>query len=337
MSRYIPSHFKSPVSLAWRLIRSRDADAVGAMAQAAAGILLAPLDLLLAGREAGLYASARPPQLPQLFVCGPPRSGTTVAAQTLISHLPVAYLSNIMGLFPRSPITSERLIGRRLAPWRPDYHSYYGRVAALRGPNDALGLWDRWLGPDRTRPRDALTAQEGEELWRFFGALEAWTRQPLVAKNNSLNLQAKAVATVLPTARFLCLDRDPLFLAQSLLTARLTIHGDEHAAYGLAPEPAGEEGPFDSVCRQVRFLREGAEAQRDAVGADRFWIVRYEDFCANPAQWITRIGLELLGLAEADIRLPSRDFRLSARTRATLPAADFERLASTLRQARLIS
>jgi hypothetical protein len=337
MGRYVPSHFKNPLSLAWRLIRSRDTDAFGAMVQAAAGILLAPLDLLMAGSESRLYASAQPPQLPQLFVCGPPRSGTTVVTQVLISHLPVAYLSNIMGLFPRSPITSERLIGRRLAPWRPGYHSYYGRVAALRGPNDALGLWDRWLGADRTRPRDALTAQEGEQLWRFFGALEAWTRRPLVAKNNNLNLQAKAVATVLPTARFLCLDRDPLYLAQSLLTARHTIHGDQHTAYGLAPEPAGEGTPFESVCRQVRFLREGAEAQRDAVGADRFWIVGYEDFCANPAQWITRVGLELLGLSRPDIRLPSSDFRLSARTKATLPAADFEQLARTLRQARLIS
>lgn len=337
MSRYIPSHFKSPVSLAWRLVRSRDTDAFGAMAQATAGMLLAPLDMLLAGRESGLYARATPPQLPQLFVCGPPRSGTTVVAQTLIPHLLVAYLSNVTGLFPRSPITAMRHLGRRLAPWRPAYHSYYGRVAALQGPNDALGLWDRWLGPDRTRPRDTLTAQEGEELWRFFGALEAWTRRPLVAKNNNLNLQAKAVATVLPTARFLCLDRDPLFLAQSLLTARLTIHGDDEAAYGLAPEAAGTENRFESVCRQVRFLREGAEAQRDAVGADRFWIVRYEDFCANPAQWITRVGLELLGLSEAEIRLPSSDFHLSARTRATLPAADFEQLERTLRQARLIS
>ena len=337
MGRYVPGHFRSPFSLAWRLIQSRDRDAFGAMAQAAAGILLAPLDLLLAGRESGLYARATPPRLPQLFVCGPPRSGTTVVAQTLISHLPVAYLSNVTGLFPRSPITAERLIGQRLAPWQPEFHSYYGRVAALRGPNDALGLWDRWLGPDRTRRRDALTPREGEALWRFFGALEAWTRRPLVAKNNNLNLQARAVAAYLPTARFLCLDRDPLFLAQSLLTARRTIHGDPDAAYGLAPEPGEGETPFESVCRQVRFLREGAETERDAVGAERFWIVRYEDFCAEPSRWIRRVGLELLGLSEGELRLPSPDFRLSARTRATLPAAEFEELEQALRQARLIS
>lgn len=337
MSRYVPSHFKSPLSLAWRLLRSGDPDAMGAMAQAAAGILLVPLDMLLAGRESDLYTRARPPERPLLFVCGPPRSGTTVVAQTLISHLPVAYLSNVAGLFPRSPITAERLIGRHLAPWRPEYHSYYGRVASLRGPNDALGLWDRWLGPDRTRQRTSLTAAEGEALWRFFGALEGWTGRPLVAKNNNLNVQAQAVAAYLPTARFLCLDRDPRFLAQSLLTARLTIHGDQRAAYGLAPEAGEDETPFESVCRQVKFLREGAESQCKAVGADRFWIVRYEEFCADPSGWIMRVGSGLLGLDEGDIRRPAPDFHLSARTRATLPAADFEQLERALRQARLIS
>lgn len=337
MGRYVPGHFKSPLALAWRLVRSGDRDALGAMAQAAAGLLLAPLDLLLARRESRLYGAATPPRLPQLFVCGPPRSGTTVVAQALIAHLPVAYLSNIAGLFPRSPITAERVIGRRLAEWKPDYHSYYGRVAALRGPNDALGLWDRWLGPDRTRRREALTPAEGEALWRFFGALEECTGRPLVAKNNNLNLQARAVAAHLPTARFLCLDRDPRFLAQSLLTARRAIHGDPHAAYGLAPEPGPGESPLDSVCRQVKFLREGAESERRAVGAERFWIVPYEDFCANPSEWIRRAGLELLELTEGELRLPAPGFRFAPSTRVTLAPAEFEALERGLGQAGAIS
>lgn len=335
MGRYIPGHFRSPFGLALRLLRSGDPDALGAMGQAAAGLVLAPLDLLLSHREARLYAAAEPPRLPQLFVCGPPRSGTSLVAQVLIGNLPVAYLSNLCGLFPRSPLLAERVFGARLPGWRPRYRSYYGRVAALRGPNDALQLWDRWLGPERTRARSSLTAAEGEALRRFFGAWERWSGRPLVAKNNNLNLQARAVAPELPTARFLCLERDPRSLTQSLLAARRFLHGDEATAYGLAPPGVAGEDPFDSVCRQVRYLMEGARAEQAAVGAERFWIVGYEAFCARPAEWIERVGRELLRLPADALPAPPAGLRFEARTRPALPPDELAALDAALRRAGL--
>lgn len=337
MGRHIPGHFKSPFSLAWRLLRTRDPHAIGAMLQAAGGVLLTPVDLLLGRREARLYREAAPPRLPQLFVCGPPRSGTSVIAQALIGHLPVAHLSNISGIFPHSPLTAERFLSAHLPPWRPAYGSYYGRVAPLRGPSDALGIWDRWLGPDRTRARTELTVEEGEAMRRFFGAWEAWTGKPLVAKNNNLNLQATAVAAALPTARFLCLERDPRFLAESLLVARRAIHGDEQVPYGLAPGPVAGESPVESVCRQVAFLKAGAEAQREALGPRRFWIMGYEEFCARPEEWIARVGRELLDLPAEAIRRPAADFRLTPRLHSALAAEDAAELDRGLRRAGLLA
>lgn len=329
LGRFVPAHFHDPLGLATRLLRTRDPDAIGAMLQAVLGLVLSPLDLVLAVRERSLYSGASDPVRPQLFVCGPPRSGTSLVTQVLLAHLPAAYLSNLSSLFPRAPLVAERLVRRVVRSWRPAFHSYYGRVASLRGPNDSLQLWDRWLGPDRTRIRDRLTAEEGLAMRRFFGAMEAASGRPLVGKNNNLNLQASAVAEALSTSRFLCLTREPLFLGQALLRARRDINGADDVPYGLSPaEPPGTD-PIESVCRQVMFHQRGAQAQQALLGPERFRFLAYEEFCADPAATV-RLAAEDLGIPDADVCPvpPGTSFTPSRKVR--LPEEEVIRMKQTL-------
>lgn len=311
------------MGLARRLLGSGDGDAYAAMAHAALGLACSPLDLLLAPSERRLYAAAAPPTLPQLFVCGPPRSGTTLVAQALIAHLPVAWLSNLGAIFPRAPLRAMALLGRRLPPWRASYRSYYGRSRALGAPNDSLALWDRWLGTDRTRIRTALSAAEADALVRFFGALEALTHRPLVAKNNNLNLQAGPVAAALPTARFLCLDREPAYLAQALLLARRDIHGDAGVPYGLHPGAVAADDPITSVCRQVVLHRRAAQEVAARLGPTRVRIIDYEWFCAHPRAAMELVSQELLGISPGAwcTMDPALHFKASRRIR--IPAEEF--------------
>ncbi len=328
--RFVPTHFHDPLGLALRLLRGRDPDALGAMRHAALGMLLSPLDLLLAQRERARYAAAPEPRLPQLFVCGPPRSGTTLVAQTLIAHLPVAYFSNLTAVFPRSPLTATAMFEKRLRPWRPAFRSYYGRTAPLLGPNDGLQLWDRWLGSDRTRRRESLTPEEGDALRRFFGAHEALTARPVVTKNNNLNLQAAAVAAALPTARFLCLTRDPVFLGQALLLARREIHGNDAIPYGLYPPEEPTPDPVTGVARQVRWHTQLAGEQQATLGSDRFQMLSYEAFCEDPARVIYRVADEMLGIPAADVRQVSPGLRFSPSASVRLPAERFAALKTAL-------
>lgn len=323
LHRFVPAHFHDPVGLARRLLGSGDSDAYAAMGHAALGVLCSPLDVLLAPSERRLYASAPVPVLPQLFVCGPPRSGTTLVAQALIAHLPVAWLSNLGAIFPRAPLRAMTLVGRRLPPWRASYRSYYGRSRALGAPNDSLALWDRWLGADRTRIRTALTAAESDAMVRFFGALEALTHRPLVAKNNNLNLQAGPVAAALPTARFLCLDREPAYLAQALLLARRDIHGDAAVPYGLHPGADSADDPIASVCRQVVRHRRAARELAAQLGPARARVIDYEWFCANPREAMAMVSQDLLGIAPAAWCTMDPGLRFKVSRRVRLPAAEF--------------
>lgn len=272
-----------------------------AMAVVALGVAASPIDWGVSWLERRRYERAPQRTGPVLFICGAPRSGTTVAHQTLVAALPVAAFTNVVNIFPHSPLIATRIL-RRWIETRPDsLHSFYGRTAGLGGLNDALPVWDRYLGADRNAAPQVKNKQAARELRQF---LAAWTQaagRPLVAKCNRLNAGAVDMAAAVPEAYFACLVRQPLWQAQSLYAARQMIHGDETHPYGLAP-PASRnaDDPVESVCQQVLFHHQLAHQQQAAIGAERFWIVRYEEFCRDPGAFVDRAAHALRAPAEAD-------------------------------------
>ncbi len=303
------------------------------MRTALLGLAAAPLDLVLQVAEQRRYRRAKAPRLPLLFVCGAPRTGTTLVEQVLIDHLPVAYINNLTAVFPRAPLTANRIF-RPAAPVRAvAYRSYYGKTVGFSGPNDGLHLWDRWLGPDRTKVPHSLTTTEQRDMRRFFGAMEEISGRPIVAKNNILNACASLVAEVFDRASFICMTRDPLFLAQSQLQARLDIHGGDDIPYGLAGAPGSRPDSTDvveDVCRQVLYHRQIEQEQQRRIGAERFWIVRYEAFCQDPSALVDAVAGKVLGQSgpPAATRLPP--FGVSNTVR--MDPERFRRIAAILAQ-----
>ncbi|HLV34371.1 MAG TPA: sulfotransferase [Spirillospora sp.] len=330
--RYIPAQFHDPFGLLVRLIRERDPAALFAIVVALLGIVAIPLDRVLEIFEKRLYAEAKPPKQPMIFVCGAPRTGTTLVSQVLIANLPVAFFNNLTAIFPRSPITANRLFGRFLGKPQITYSSFYGKSVGFAGPNDALYIWDRWFGKDRTRIPTSLDEAAKNNMIQFFGAAEAFFQKPVLNKNNNLNTCAHLVADQFDNAWFICMNRDTKFLAQSLLKARLDIHGDAHVAYGISYTTDTETQEIDvieDVCRQTLFHQQTILEQQAMIGPDRFWIIQYEDFCQNPAALLQRVYEEILKQpAPESVLAGIEPFRVSNRVR--LEPELFQKIEETL-------
>lgn len=299
LAPFVPVHVNDPLGLARRMIASRNRAALFTLLTTILAILCIPLDMLLALRERHLVASAPAvPARPTVFVCGPARSGTTLVFQVLCRHLDVACPRNVTGLFPRSPITVSRIYRRlargRQAGGRP-YENYYGKTTGMGGPSEANHIWNRWVRPDATGFRTILAPEDARAAARFFAALGEAERKPVVTKNNNLNAFADAIASAVPGALILCLRRSPEFLAQSLLQARRDINGSVARGYGVQDvESGGAAGdPIPSVCAQVAFLNRMAETMRARIGAERFWIVDYEEFCRSPGTLVAAVAEKL--------------------------------------------
>lgn len=297
LHKYVPAGLQDPVGLARRLIQTRDPDAMFALRAAAIGPFAWPLDLALRPFERARYNRASLPQKPVVLVCGPARSGTTLVAQLVIHGFKVSYLSNLTSVFPSSPLAAMALFGQsRRDTTTPAFRSFYGRTRTWAGPNDGLYLWDRWLGRDRSRPPIDLVRNAELEIPAFFGALELMTARPFAGKNNALNASAHLIADVLPTATFICLERDRLGLAASLYRARLEIQGTTAVPYGLMPaERPVCDDPVEDICRQVLFHEAIAQKQVEHLGPKRFWQVKYEEVCRDPRSFLEKVGRDILG------------------------------------------
>jgi Sulfotransferase family len=331
LHRYVSAQFHDPFGLFFRLVRTGHPAAYFAMAVAGLGIILTPLDMLLQIFEQRLYHNANKPHMPLIFVCGAPRTGTTFVTQVLINNLPVGFFNNLTAVFPRSPITASRLFGRFLVRRILTYDSYYGKSLHFSGPNDALYIWDRWFGTDRAIIPASLGAVNQEEMIRFLGAYEQFLQKPIINKNNNLNTYASVVANIFENAYFICMTRDPLYLAQSLLKARMDIHGDVHVPYGIdSPYHTHPDDYIESLCEQVLFHEQAAKEQQQLVGEGRFWIVQYEEFCCHPEALIQRVSTEILGLPVSDVNLKVGHKPFTASNTVKMDPEIFETLKQTL-------
>ncbi|MFN0113457.1 MAG: sulfotransferase family protein [Paracoccaceae bacterium] len=317
----VPSHFNDPFGLAMRILRSGDRDAFAAVLQAALRLGLAPLDAALAALSPAAGADA--PTGPLLFVTGPPRSGTTLLYQLIVRSLPVAYLTNLASLMPRSAAAGAFPLTASIANRKVRLESYYGRTRALSGSSDGLEFWDAWVGPDRSAVPSAIPPEAARAMRRFFAVFEARSGRPVVCKNNNLLAYAHLVAEALPTAHFVCLTRDPLYLAQSLLKARRDIHGDEAVGYGIAGTGSAEPAdPVDDVWRQVRFYDSLTADQRARIGPGRFSTVSYEHLCEDPAGTVGKLAAAVFGFTGIAAEIPP----LRPMQRQTLADETFRRL-----------
>jgi hypothetical protein len=289
------SNFQDPWGLVRRMLTSRQRGARAALMRAALRYAAIPFDIALRPFERRRLSSADVMPHPIVLIVGGSRTGTTLLCQTLTRHLPVTYTSNIVEVFPRSPITASRLfrfLTLRRQRANVSYQSYFGNTRGLGAPNDGFDIWNRWLGIDRYRSKQSLSSRESTELREFF---EAWTTtfgQPMVNKNNRNCGVISLLARVLPQAHFVIVRRDPLYVAQSLLIARKCIQGDESIGWGFASQPKTEY-PIEAVCRQVAEVEKTLKRQQDDLDPSRITHVQYETFCADPVATVVRLGHHL--------------------------------------------
>jgi hypothetical protein len=252
--------------------------------------LLLARNALLRPRERRLVARYRRPGAALCFIVGVPRSGTTLLHQLMARHLDVGYVSNFVARYWMVPLHGSIEWRRRFAGARLGgvVDSHLGVAEGLHAPHEFSWFWRYWAPfaeSDHLSDRE-LDAIDWTILGRELEALGGWWQRPLVLKNlNHVSYHVPWLAGLLPGSRFVWIERELAYCAQSILQARKARYGDEGQWWSVRPREyrtwAGLD-PEEQVARQVQDITAQLESSFAALPG-RCLRLAYEDLVREPA------------------------------------------------------
>jgi hypothetical protein len=285
---------------------------------------LLPLERILQDRATDAIA-------PPIFIIGPPRSGTTLAYEAMISAYRLAFISNAAHRFFRAPLAATWLFRRAIGQWTGEYTSRFGHIDGWSAPSEGGWVGRRWLSDGEWIGEGAPDAATTAALRRLTGALSAILGAPFVNKNVMHSNRLRIMHHIWPEARYIVVVRDPLDNARSIVRAFRDGGGPQVGAGAwrsvrpsIAPQWEHRSLPARAVA-QVIGVHADIDRDSQVVGVERFKRISYADLCDRPRDVLDEVGRFLDATGGRPER---RDERLPARFRSStsrLLTEDLER------------
>jgi len=222
---------------------------------------------------------------PPIFIIGAPRSGSTLLYQTLINTYKFGYLTNLHSQFYGCPYLLQALFGRWIPETHSPYRSLHGKVEGLLSPSECGEFWYRWF---RRHPQyvpiEDVDMQRLRSLRRVLIGLTDAFSLPMLFKNLLCALRLQPLSSLLPEARFIFIQRNPLWMAQSLLLGREQIYQKKSIWWSMEPPDIQNLlrlAPEEQVVRQVDSIHRLIQRESRLIGEKRFLKIQYENFCLD--------------------------------------------------------
>jgi len=269
---------------------------------------------------------------PPIFIIGPPRSGTTLVYQTIVNAFEVGYLTNLHALLHGGAGIVDSIVSRRLRTRPSEYVSEHGNVDGASAPSEAGAFWYRWFS--RSDVEGTTNPRDPESLRRVVAQMIVRRNQPVVFKNVYNSLRIRSLASIFPEARFIVVQRSPVMTAQSILLARKRVHGTMEKWWSVRPPGIPDlsaRSPEEQAVLQVCGLDASIRRESEAVGMDRFFPLRYEQFCRDTHGTLDRLDRWLVAGGVTTLRRWRVPASFSPSEEIRLPAAQFAALEQAAR------
>ena len=220
-----------------------------------------------------------------VFIIGAPRTGSTILYQMITNQYDVLYINNLVCKFYKNPFfgfwLSEKLFKNKA---HNCFSSNHGDTLGLNSPSECGVLWYRWLprNKDFVELRD-FSEDSILEAKAVLSAIINYYNKPLMINNNNLGLKLRFLSKVFPDAKYIVADREPYYVAQSLLSARKYFYGVYDQWWSIRPKNIDQiekETPLKQVVQQHYYINQQMFSDLETLVFDENWmIVSYEEFC----------------------------------------------------------
>jgi hypothetical protein len=240
-----------------------------------------------------------------IFIVGCHRSGTTILYETLAQHPDLVYFTNASDLLPRIPILSNQLMGRMAGKVTAETERFVkdGLKITYRTPSEGVRIWERYV----TNSADYCLDEtyDNPQMEQYVRAtirkhLNYFKGKRFVNKNPDNSVRMRYLNKLFPDAYFIHIVRDGRAVCNSLLKFReaaADFFGPEHryATSGVKVkawsdiEKTWKTDPVTSIGLLWQEVMETVERDRQFIDAHRFLEFRYEDFLAQPLDYLQKI------------------------------------------------
>ncbi|MCP5066718.1 MAG: sulfotransferase [bacterium] len=256
---------------------------------------------------------------PVCFVLGPPRSGTTLLYELLISRYRFAYLSNLAHRFYLTPVAATRLGRSGIQQWQGGFESSYGNIEGWAAPSEGGWIWNRWFPEESYLDEGRGSVLPVETIRRTVHALSGVLGAPFLNKNVMHSVHMRLLDHLFPGCLFVHLQRDPAENIRSILRAREHEGGPELKEDWWSVKPRQWQryrGASRAVqaAAQVLHIHRDVSLDAEYLGPGRCIVVDYADVCSDPNATVDRIGVFLAagGVELHDHATLPREFRKSS-------------------------
>jgi len=237
------------------------------------------------------------PERPLIILVSPPRSGSTLLHQMIISAFEIGYISNIMARFWQAPYLGACLHQSVADPeFTSSCESVYGHAPHPQEPHEWGWFWQHHL---RLSGDEHYIADDAEIDWVRLGqklaSIQKTFSAPLIVDNvfamNALPRLTEHFDHIYP----LVLKRDPYFVCNSVINLRLNRFDDISRLKFHLPRNVEDlrsiEHPVEQIVLQVKSIFDEIDGLLEGFPDESVLTIHYEDLKSSPKSVMAAFGL----------------------------------------------
>jgi hypothetical protein len=273
-----------------------------------------------------ILASEAVNSFPFLFVCGLPRSGTTLLMQLLSNCLDVGYINNLIARFWSAPLYGIVLSRTLLSTEKEkaqDYTSSWGKTRNIDGPHEFSYFWHEWFHPHDCPAEMGIDLEkihlttDWQELRNILCNMAHYFNKPVLFKGIWPAYFLKKFVELLPRSLFIFISRKDEDVAMSLYRTRLKYYENPNTWWSVYPAEYNrlKDLPwYEQIAGQIFYLNQLYSRQIEKINRRNILFVDYKTLCDSPPKVLETIRTRLeenFSYTVDLIRKPPDHFRIS--------------------------
>lgn len=239
---------------------------------------------------------------PTTYIVGCPRSGTTALLQFLAETGAFSYPTNCLTRFSSSmeyaTIIQELMFNAEFglvdSTRNIDFSSDYGRSNGSLNTNEFFHFYRRFFPNNEIRALNSteLGLVDCIQLQQQLTVIQNFYKKPFVSKGLMLQYNLDFFYRQLRKPIFLYIKRNPIYVMQSIYTARIKESGSAKNWWSAKPKEYSflkSSDVYSQIAGQVFYTNKAIENALFSIPEEAKLEVLYEDFVSSPQQVLERI------------------------------------------------